>query len=84
MSLYMIFAFDSKLDAEEFICTINFDLSKERKMVELDWSDISIDDLKEVLVGDFFEGVYYYFVLCEIEFEGNRLIEIENKKKSAS
>lgn len=83
MSLYIVLAFENIEDANKFIETMDMELPKERKMVPIDWNELTSDDVEYSLQEEIFDGVYDYFVFCEIEFEDIKLVEISNKKMMA-
>jgi hypothetical protein len=84
VSVYMIFAFENKNDAEEFMVTSDMSLSKERELVSVDWEESTKDEVIEQIQEDIFDGYYSYFVFCAMEFDGLELIEVKNKKDCAS
>ena len=80
--LYTIFAFSTKRAAELFMITGEVSLSKERKLVPIDWNDITIEEVKRD-IANIFNRDYKFFILCELSFVDMVLIETKSKESAS-
>jgi hypothetical protein len=76
--LYVIFAFEEQSNADVFVRTFDVELANERKLVPIDWDEMSMNDVKEQLP-NLFTGSYNCYVFCEVDPKTAKIIKTKTR-----